>query len=133
LAVSVAINIVVAFLLVPTLGYLGACLSTIAAESFVFVLTLYFLKRYAAYTLEPSYVWKPLVAAALMAAVAYVGRGWPTILGLVLLLPLAMAAYLGGLLLLGGVSAEEILTARRVVSELGKLRFRHVPGRGQGR
>jgi O-antigen/teichoic acid export membrane protein len=118
--------------MVPSLGYVGACLSTIVAELFVFALALYFLGRYADYRLPAAYLWKPLIAAGLMAGVAYLGRGWPTLLGSVLLFPLAGAAYGIGLVLLGGVSADEIAAVRGILSDLGKLRFGLVRGRGQG-
>ncbi len=130
-ALSLGLNIVGSLLMVPSLGYIGACLSTIAAELFVFLLALYLLRRYAGYRLPLAYVWKPLVAAALMAGVAYLGSGWSNVLGLVLLLPLAVAAYAGGLLLLGGVGADEITALRGILSELGKLRIHLMPGRGQ--
>ncbi|MGD8623302.1 MAG: flippase [Anaerolineae bacterium] len=131
-ALSLALNVTGAFLLVPSLGYVGACLSTILAELFVFSLALYFLGRYAGYRLPAAYIWKPLIAAGFMGAVAYVGRDWTTFLGLALLFPLAVAAYGAGLLLLGGISADEMLAVRSLLSDLGKLRFRLVPGRGPG-
>jgi O-antigen/teichoic acid export membrane protein len=132
-ALGLGVNVAGAFLMVPSLGYVGACLSTIAAELFVFLLALYLLWRYADYRVPLAYVWKPLVAAALMAAVAYLGRDWPAILGLVILFPLAIAAYSGGLLLLGGIGDDEIGAVRGILSELVELRFRLVPGRGRGR
>jgi O-antigen/teichoic acid export membrane protein len=131
-ALSLALNVTGAFLLVPSLGYVGACLSTILAELFVFSLALHFLGRYAGYRLPAAYIWKPLIAAGLMGAVAYVGRDWTTFLGLALLFPLAVAAYGAGLLLLRAISADEMLAVRGILSDLGKLRFRLVPGRGPG-
>jgi O-antigen/teichoic acid export membrane protein len=132
LAFSLAMNIVVDLLLVPSLGYLGACLSTIIAEVFVFVMSLYFLKRYADYSLRPSYLWKPVFAAALMAGVAYIGSAWSNLLGLVLLFAAAVAVYAGALVLTGGVSLDEILTVKRILSDLGRQGFRPAPGRRPG-
>jgi O-antigen/teichoic acid export membrane protein len=131
-ALSLGLDVVGSFVMVPSLGYIGACLSTILAELFVFSLALFLLRRYADYRLPLAHIWKPLFAGALMAGVAYVGRDWSNFLGLVLLFALAAAVYAGALVLTGGVSLDEILTVKSILSDLGRQGFRPAPGRRPG-
>jgi O-antigen/teichoic acid export membrane protein len=122
-ALSLALNVMVAMLLVPPMGYVGACVATILAESFVFGVGLVLLKRYAHYTLAPAGIWKPLLAASTMVGIAYVGRSWDPVVQLVLL-PLAVVSYAAGLVLLGELTANELSTVRSTLSGMLKPRLR---------
>lgn len=130
-ALSLGLNVMGSFLLVPSLGYIGACLSTIAAESFVFAMAFFLLRRYAGYRLPSAYLWKPLVSAVPAAGVAYLGTGGAGALALFLLFPLAVAVYVGGIVLLGAVSADEVHAAKSILLELRELRHRLLPDRRQ--
>lgn len=116
-ALGLILNAAVAMLLVPSMGYIGACVATIVAESFVFLVAMVLLRRYAHYTLAPAGIWKPLLAAATMVAIALVGRSWQPVMQ-ASLLPLAAVSYAAGILLLGALTADERSLVRSVLSGL---------------
>ncbi len=123
-AVSLAMNVGVAYLLIPSMGYVGACLATVAAEVTSFVLASVLLKRYAHYSLSLTQVWKPLAAALVMVAIAYLGSSWSSVWSLVLIAPLAGLAYLAGLFLLGVLGVEEVHSLRLSLSQMIRPRSR---------
>lgn len=123
-ALSLTLNIVVAYLLIPTAGYIGACLATIAAEATSFALAMFLLKRYANYSLPFGQIWKSLAAALLMAGIATLGVFWDPVWSLVLVAPLAGLAYLTGLVLLRALSRDEVRGLRLSLFHLLRLRPR---------
>lgn len=123
-ALSLALNAAVAYLLIPSAGYVGACLATVAAEATSFALAVILLNRYANYTLTVDQVWKPLAAALLMGGIAFLGSSWNPVWSLVLIAPLAGAGYMAVLILMRVLSEDEVHGLRLTVAQLLRLRTR---------
>jgi O-antigen/teichoic acid export membrane protein len=93
--------------LVPSLGYIGACVVGVFSELGAFAILTYFLRR-KGYALQMTdFLVKPILAGLLMAAILLPGRQ----LTLLPALPVAAVAgivYLGALFLLRTFSSEEL-------------------------
>ncbi len=103
LASGVALNILFLFVLIPRLGILGAVYAVLLPE----LLMVAVLFRELAVDRVPiptrSIIGGPLAAAAVMTVAVVLARGLP----LFVVIGIGAAVYVAGLLLLGGLDAEE--------------------------
>lgn len=116
LVVSVALGV----LLIPSRGFVGACISQVGGELTIFCVCQASLSDHVGASDLGRIVWKPLVATGMMAAVVYaLGRGNPFLIA-----PIGASAYVLGLLLLKGITPDEWQILRRVYISFG------LPGAG---
>ena len=106
MALALVVRVGAELAVVPSMGYMGACVVAVFSELGAFAILIYFLKR-KGYTLQVTdFLVKPILAGLLMAAILLPARQ----LTLLPALPVAAVAsivYLGALFLLGTFSKEE--------------------------
>jgi O-antigen/teichoic acid export membrane protein len=115
---SAALNVVLNLLLIPRYGILGAAIATVAAEVLWLTLASHYFHRLVAPVRLLPFLWQPAVASLVMAACFLVTE--PLFWGLQAVL--AVSAYFGTLLLLGGTEVLSWAQGRRArfpVSSLG--------------
>ena len=95
----------------PTLGIRGSAVATVADFGIAAIINMWFIYRLTGYRLSPAGVFKPALASAVMGAaillvqqVAHGLGGW-TIL---LCMCVAPVVYALALMLLGGLTAEDL-------------------------
>lgn len=117
-----ALNVGLNFLLIPLWGHIGASLSTLVAEIFLFTFLLRALAQ-GDFTLElMRSLLRPVIALVPSAgAMALLGQ-WSMLPALVV----ATASYMGILLLVGFLDPSE----REALAHLGKRLLLRLPGRG---
>ena len=71
LGIFALLNIVLDLALIPTLGYTGAIIATMIAQSGVFAIDLYFVSKYLCKFPVFSFGWKPLIACGFVGAFIY--------------------------------------------------------------
>jgi len=125
MAVALVVRVGADLAVVPSLGYIGACVVAVFSEIGAFAILTYFLKR-KGYALQMTdFLVKPILAGLLMAAILLPARQ----LTLLPALPVAAVAgivYLGALFLLGTFSSEELHLMRDGLGFVG-FYFRRSP------
>ena len=109
--ICAALNIVLNFLLIPSLSHIGASIATVITEGAVFLFLYSFVKKSGLGVRPWQVIRGPAVSAALMVAVILLLPG----LHLLALVPLAGAVYLGALVLQRGIGKEEWALARSLI------------------
>lgn len=105
-AANVALNLI----LIPRYSYVGAATAAIITQAIAAV-TLYYLCTKNGYGLNlPKLIFKPAVAATVMAAALI----WLKSLHLLILVPIAAAAYITTLFAIRGVGKEEIGLIKKI-------------------
>jgi O-antigen/teichoic acid export membrane protein len=110
--------------LIPSLGYIGACVAAIAGELTIWFVCQRTLGRFVGVRRLLTELWKPAVAALGMGLVVFVLRG----ANVVLLSAIGCVTYAALLLLLRGLTAEELAMIGRLYSSMG-LPGRKAPAR----
>ncbi|MBI3995990.1 MAG: flippase [Nitrospirae bacterium] len=127
--IALGINIVIDFLLIPSYGYIGACVGTLLAEITLFVIGSYYLAR-AGYRISLlPLLWRPFAAGAGMAALllpVHWGGTWPLIGGLLF----GGAGYLALLWVFKVFGPEEIELGMKLIE--GRFRRTAAVGRTGG-
>jgi len=93
--------------LVPSMGYIGACVVAVFSEIGAFAILIYFLKRKGYVLHITDFLVKPILAGLLMAAMLLPVRQL-TLLPALSVAAVAGIVYLGALFLLGTFSNEEL-------------------------
>jgi O-antigen/teichoic acid export membrane protein len=114
-AAGLGVNVAVGLLLIPSRGFLGACLGQLAGEATIFVVCQASLSKSVRLASLAQAAWKPFVAAAMMGLVLAVLRQGP----LLLAGAAGLLAYAGTLLALRAVSDDEIQVLRSVYVSFG--------------
>lgn len=112
--IAALFNVTANLILIPPFGAIGAASTTVATEVVVLALNYSFLPRTVTSQLRYTTAGKALVASLAMAAVLTAISG----LNLLLLIPLGALVYLGGILLLKAVPAEDWAMMRSAVANL---------------
>jgi O-antigen/teichoic acid export membrane protein len=125
MALALVVRVGAELALVPSMGYIGACVVAVFSEIGAFVILTYFLKRKGYALRMTDFLVKPILAGLLMAAILL------PVQHLMLLPALAVAAvagivYLGALFLLGTFSNEELHLMRDGLGFVG-VYFRRSP------
>ncbi len=110
------VNMILNLLFIPRYGLLAASVTTLITEAFLVSLYLWQLRVEISIISMGSVVWKPALAASLMAVILLLFSFMPFILAIIL----AGSTYIGILFLLGDLGAEE-------TGILRELFTRHVP------
>jgi len=125
MALALVVRVGADLAVVPSLGYIGACVVAVFSEIGAFAILTYFLKR-KGYALQMTdFLVKPILAGLLMAAILLPARQ----LTLLPALPVAAAAgivYLGALFFLGTFSNQELHLMRDGLGFVG-FYFRRSP------
>jgi O-antigen/teichoic acid export membrane protein len=125
MALALVVRVGADLAVVPSLGYIGACVVAVFSEIGAFAILTYFLKRKGYALRMTDFLVKPILAGLLMAAVLLPARQ----LTLLPALPVAAVAgilYLGALFLLGTFSNEELHLMRDGLGFVG-FYFRRSP------
>ena len=101
--VTLAVNVALNLLLIPPYGYLGAAAASTLTEAAVFAGGWWLLHRQSMPLAVFGSVARVLASAVVMGVVVYLVRSWP----LALVVVVGAAVYLGGLLALRALDAEE--------------------------
>jgi O-antigen/teichoic acid export membrane protein len=112
--VAALLNIGINFMLIPTLGALGAAVATVATEAAVIGLNFRFLPRALTRQLRFGIPGKSLLAALAMAAVLQLLNGQ----SLVLLVPLGIGSYFASIIALKAVPPEDWAMMKSAVANL---------------
>jgi len=125
MALALVVRVAAEFAVIPSMGYMGACLVAVFSEVGAFAILIYFLKR-RGYALQMTdFLVKPILAGLLMAAFLIPAQQ----LTLIPALPVALAAgivYLGALFVLGTFSKQELDLMRDGLGFVG-VYFRRSP------
>ena len=125
MALALVVRVGAEFALIPSMGYIGACVVAVFSEVGAFAILIYFLKR-KGYALQMTdFLVKPILAGLLMAAFLIPAQQ----LTLIPALPVALLAgivYLGALFLLGTFSKQELDLMRDGLGFVG-VYFRRSP------
>ncbi|MBI2143983.1 oligosaccharide flippase family protein [Candidatus Woesearchaeota archaeon] len=109
-------NIALNFLLIPKYSFIGAAAAAVATQA-VAVLMLYHFSAKSGYGISlPRLIYKPLIAAAAMAAAILAMNQ----LHLFLVVPAAAAVYLGALTALKGIGKEELGIVKAMIGKATK-------------
>jgi len=114
-AAGLGVNVGIGLLLIPSRGFLGACVGQLAGEATIFIVCQAALSKSVPLVSLARAAWKPLVAAAFMALVLASLRHGP----LVLAGAAGLLAYVVMLLALRAVSDDEIRMLRSVYVSFG--------------
>ncbi|MBN2240943.1 MAG: flippase [Dehalococcoidales bacterium] len=107
LGISAVLNISLNLILIPCMGILGAAVATLAAYSFLGLITLYVTRQYMKFNLSLPFIGKSIVASAIMAVIVWLID--PESIFMVIVSVIAgVVMYFGILLLLRGLNRQEI-------------------------
>ncbi len=113
--ITAGINIILNLILIPTYGYVGAAIATVATEFFLFVSYFFPVMNYFQNWRDVTALVKPIIAAILASGFFFLGLNTFSKILLVL------AVYLGLLILLKAFKKEDWVIFKRVLSS-AKLR-----------
>jgi O-antigen/teichoic acid export membrane protein len=119
MALALVVRVGAELALVPSLGYIGACVVAVFSEIGAFAILTYFLKRKGYALHVTDFLVKPILAGLLMAAMLLPAQRL-TPLPALTVAAVAGVVYIGALFLLGTFSSEELHLMR---DGLGFLRF----------
>jgi O-antigen/teichoic acid export membrane protein len=111
---ATAINLLLNAVLIPRYSYLGATISSIFTEVFLFIALYLFLSQWVPGVIQLKVLIKPMLGAVVMSAFVLILKNLP----LPLLVPLGTAMYVLALFLLKSFSVEEIRTILKLVEKL---------------
>lgn len=109
IGIGILINVILNFLFIPIYGHVGASLATVFTEAWVFIVSLYFISKqyYKLPVIEVAL--KPLIATIVM-AVFIINIDY---LRLYLLVGLGGAVYFMALLIVRGISDEDVALIKK--------------------
>ncbi len=107
MALALVVRVGAELALVPSMGYIGACVVAVFSEIGAFAILIYFLKRKGYVLHITDFLVKPILAGLLMAAMLLPVRQL-TLLPALSVAAVAGIVYLGALFLLGTFSNEEL-------------------------
>ena len=108
------INIVINIVFVPHYGIIAAAISTLIAYGFAFAVSLYYSVKYIKITFDIRFMLKSLVASILMSSVI-ISIHPKTVIGIIITIALSAIVYMIILLLLKGISTNELKFFRKLV------------------
>jgi O-antigen/teichoic acid export membrane protein len=117
-AACLAVNVVLDLILIPRLGYMGAAIATLAAETVLLVLGGYFVARYVCPLPAARVTARPLGAIGAAIVVAYALSGQPALI----VLAASVSAYVL-ILLLCRTFEEDELSVLKTLGQTARYRF----------
>jgi len=107
------VNIILNLILIPPYSYVGSSIATIAAEGYLVIMYLYLGSRYE-YKLPLTKIFiKPILACIVMGVFLVVFHNYH----IFLLVIIAIFIYFGILLLIKGISKEDILLFKKIIKK----------------
>jgi len=110
---SVLVNVIVNFFLIPRWGSVGAAVSTVICEWLNLALVVGMIRREFGLSLSCEGLWRYILAAVMMSVGVWLSRDQ----GLAIEILIGIAAYVCGLLLLGYLRSADMLTVRRLLTQ----------------
>jgi O-antigen/teichoic acid export membrane protein len=107
---AAVLNIGLNIIFIPRIGILGAAVTTLAAYSLAFTLSVCYSFKYLMFPIDASFILKCLVASAIMGVVVVIGGAQMSggLVGIILLAGISALIYGAGLFILQGFRKEEI-------------------------
>ena len=102
--ISLLLNVILNFILIPTFSYIGASLSTVITEALCFILLLYFSSKSGYWLNVPKLCWKPTIATVVMVSVLLFLRH----MSLIILVPIGVIVYIVIMFIIKGIDKDEI-------------------------
>lgn len=75
-SISTLFNIVLNLILIPSFSFIGASIATVASESLLYILLLFFIMKYHGYININKVLFKPVLGSLIMAGVIYLIKDW---------------------------------------------------------
>ncbi|MFC1992263.1 flippase [Chloroflexota bacterium] len=116
LSTSAALNIVLNIILIPRMGILGAAIATIIAYGVLSMLTLMITRRYLKFNIGMPFILKSTFSSAIMLLCIWLINP-ESIVSLIISIFAGVIIYFGILLLLGGLSREEITFFKKFLKD----------------
>lgn len=116
LGLTVVVNVVLNFLLIPQWSMIGATVTAVLSEVLLFILTYLVLDNEIRRRIQWRGALGPFKSTLLLVPVLYLLRGWPLLLSL----PVSLVALVGIVCLLRALTPQE---ARALIDVLNHLRF----------
>ncbi|MBI3754628.1 MAG: flippase [Deltaproteobacteria bacterium] len=101
---AVILNIILNLLLIPRYSFVGAGIATVISEIAIFVILLYFARRFLGNIDFFSMAWKPIIASVIMGIILYFLQ---FSLGILLLIPVGIVTYAIVFLLINGLNKHD--------------------------
>jgi O-antigen/teichoic acid export membrane protein len=118
IGITVGLNIVLNFILIPKYTYIGAGVATLLSEVLIFVLMYHFVGKYFIKVNIWTVVWRPILASLVMAIVILKVDFLP----LWYVIPIGAMSYFFSFFLLGGFNKHDKDTLFTVLSMMGLRR-----------
>jgi O-antigen/teichoic acid export membrane protein len=123
------LNVVSNILLIPRLGFYGACISAVISSTASFVVKLFWVNRLLDdWRVVVRMMMRPVGAAAVMISAMYWLRG----IGIMFTIPLGIAVYLGILIWWGELTRRDISRAAKIGADLGNRALQWIGIRQEG-
>jgi O-antigen/teichoic acid export membrane protein len=110
---SVLVNVLLNIVLIPRWGPVGAAVATVVCEWLNLALVVRMVRREFGLSLSYEGLWRYILAAVAMSVVIWLSRG----LGLPVEILMGLAAFAGGLMMLGYLRSADLLTVRRLLAQ----------------
>ena len=107
------INVILNLFLIPSFGYVGAAIATIAAESFLLIAYLYFISRSIFKVSFHKIIVKPIIACGVMGGFIFQFRE----INIAILIMISIIIYFGLLYLLKGISDDDISLFKKLIKK----------------
>jgi len=107
---AAVLNFGLNIIFIPTIGLIGAAVTTLIAFSLAFIISMYYSFKYLVFDVDVSFILKCILASTIMGAnIAIVGSQIPsTLVPVTLLIGISGLVYGACLFLFGGFNKEEI-------------------------
>ena len=112
-ALCAIINVICNLIIIPKMGYVGACISTIITEGILLILLMHFISEYLAKISTTHIIKMPIFAGLIMALSIFFIKEY---LNIMIVILIAGIVYFVSLLILGGITREDKRLLRRIIS-----------------
>ena len=117
IAVGAFFGLILNLILIPRYGFVGAGITAIITQLIIFGFLYYFVSSKIASIPLLSFLWRPALGSAVMAAaviyLSWLPLWWLTLIG--------MAVYFAVVYILGGIERSDITLAAELTHSAGKL------------
>ncbi|MCZ3367202.1 MULTISPECIES: flippase [Methanobacterium] len=114
--VTAVINLGLTIILVPHFGIIAAAISTLIAYIFACVITIYYSLKYIKFEFDLKFTFKSIIASILMSLLIILINP-NNVLGIIITIAVCSAAYLVIILLLKGISPDELTFFKKLAGK----------------
>lgn len=104
LVISVLINILINFILIPSLAGIGSAIARVCSVGTLFMLTSFYANKILEHQNAISTLLKPLIASSTMGLILYSIRSWPLLISITC----SVVVYIVFIILLQGITNSEL-------------------------